>query len=47
MSFEAPAMEVVGLKMERSGEERDLRLNVFVGKKKKKKGDVVGQDWLA
>ena len=52
MSFEAPAMEVVGLIQRwrdqvRREEKRGLRLNHFCVKKKKKNGDVAGQDWLA
>ena len=57
LSFEAPAMEVVGLiqrwrdqvRREEKEREKGLRLNVFAvkKKKKKKKGDVAGQDWLA
>ena len=52
LSFEAPAMEVVGLiqrwrdqvRREEKERERGLRHNVFAGKKN---GDVAGQDWLA
>ena len=59
MSFEASAMEIVGLiqrwrdqvRREEKERERGLRLNVFAlkkrKKKKKKKGDFGGQDWLA
>ena len=54
MSFEALAMEVVGLiyrwrDQVRREEKRGLRLNLFAIKKKKKKkiGDMAGQDWLA
>ena len=54
LSFETPAMEVVGLiqrwrdqvRREEKERERGLRLNIFAGKKKKN-GDVAGQDWLA
>ena len=54
LSFEAPAMEVVGLiqrwrdqvRREEKERERGLRI-MFLLLKKKKKGDVAGQDWLA
>ena len=51
MSFEALAMEVVGLiyrwrDQVRREEKRGLRLNLFAIKKKKF-GDMAGQDWLA
>ena len=53
LSFEAPAMEVVGLiqrwrdqvRREEKERERGLRLNVVA--EKKKNGDVADQDWLA
>ena len=52
LSFEAPAMEVVGLiqrwrdqvRREEKERERGLRHNVFAGKKN---DDMAGQDWLA
>ena len=55
LSFEAPAMEVVGLiqrwrdqvRREEKERERGLRFNVFESKNKNKNGDVAGQDWLA
>ena len=54
LSFEAPAMEVVGLiqrwrdqvRREEKERERGLRIMFLLEKKKKKKGDVAGQDWL-
>ena len=54
LSFEAPAMEVVGsiqkwrdqVRREEKEMERGLRLNVFA-EKKKKNGDVAGQDCVA
>ena len=48
LSFEAPAMEVMGLIQrwrDQAGEERRAK-GLKVSAEKKKKGDVASQDWL-